>query len=85
MAFPVQGIARKVGMRVLWNEVRHRRMRIPNHAYLVGVKTTAKMPNGSLAIRCKIGKAKAIVFPLPVLAPPMQSRPDNGYDLASLT
>jgi hypothetical protein len=44
-------------------------------AYLVGVNTTAHTPNGSLAIRSTIGKAKAKVFPLPVLAPPIQSLP----------
>lgn len=43
--------------------------------YLVGVKMTANMPNGSSAHFCKIGTAKEMVFPEPVLEPPIQSRP----------
>ncbi|KAL1997608.1 hypothetical protein VTN02DRAFT_1333 [Thermoascus thermophilus] len=43
--------------------------------HLVGVNTTAKMPNGSSAHFCRIGTANAIVFPDPVRLPPMQSRP----------
>jgi len=49
---------------------------LKSSADLVGVRTTAKTPKGSLAIRSKMGKAKAKVLPLPVCAPPMQSRPD---------
>lgn len=43
--------------------------------YLVGVSTRAKMPKGSSAHFCRIGTAKATVFPDPVLLPPMQSLP----------
>ena len=43
--------------------------------YLVGVRTKAKMPYGSTESRCKIGTAKAIVFPEPVFAFPIQSLP----------
>lgn len=43
--------------------------------YRVGVKTTAKMAEGSSAHFCKIGTAKATVFPEPVRLPPMQSLP----------
>jgi hypothetical protein len=44
-------------------------------AYRVGVRTTAHTPKGSLLIRWRIGRAKASVFPEPVWAIPMQSRP----------
>jgi hypothetical protein len=44
---------------------------------LVGDRIRAKMPNGSSHKDCKIGSAKAAVFPLPVLAQPIQSLPAN--------
>ena len=44
---------------------------------LVGVKMTAKMPMGSSAHLCSTGTAKATVFPLPVLPPPMTSLPSS--------
>ena len=50
------------------------------YTHLVGVRTIAQMPYGSRAIRSTIGKAKAIVLPLPVLAPPMQSRPADQLE-----
>jgi hypothetical protein len=45
------------------------------NAYRVGVRTTAKMPDGSSAHFCKMGAAKATVLPEPVLLPPIQSLP----------
>ena len=42
---------------------------------LVGVMTRAKMPYGSSESRCRMGRANAAVFPLPVFAQPMQSLP----------
>lgn len=41
----------------------------------VGVRTSAKMPVGSLAHFWRIGAAKATVLPEPVREPPMQSLP----------
>lgn len=41
----------------------------------VGVRTTAKIPKGSRAQDCRIGTAKATVFPEPVREPPIQSLP----------
>ena len=35
-------------------------------SHLVGVRTSAKTPKGSAASFCRIGRAKAAVFPLPV-------------------
>lgn len=43
----------------------------------VGVKTKAKWLTGSSLSFSRMGKAKAKVFPDPVLAAPMQSRPDK--------
>ena len=50
-------------------------------AYRVGVRTRAKMPYGSTASFCRIGRTKAIVLPDPVFALPMQSLP---YDIVSV-
>ena len=50
-------------------------MKVLERARLVGVNTNANMPYGSCESLCKIGRANAIVFPWPVLAFPMQSRP----------
>lgn len=44
---------------------------------LVGVRTRQKMPYGSSDNFCSTGRTNAAVFPLPVLAQPIQSRP--GY------
>jgi hypothetical protein len=46
-----------------------------NDTHLVGVRTKAKIPYGSTESRCKIGIAKATVFPEPVFAFPIQSLP----------
>lgn len=43
--------------------------------YLVGVRTSAKTPKGSLASFCRMGRAKAAVLPLPVCAVPSTSLP----------
>ena len=43
--------------------------------HLVGVSTSAKTPKGSAASFCRIGRAKAAVFPLPVCAVPSTSLP----------
>lgn len=40
--------------------------KVGNGSDLVGVNTTAQTPKGSLLILCKIGRANARVFPLPV-------------------
>lgn len=45
--------------------------------YLVGVKTSAKIPKGSLANDCRIGNAKAAVLPLPVFALAITSFPNE--------
>lgn len=42
---------------------------------LVGVSTRQKMPYGSSESFCSTGNTNAAVFPLPVLAQPIQSRP----------
>ena len=44
---------------------------------LVGARTSAKMPYGSSHNFCSMGKANAAVFPLPVFAHPIQSRPES--------
>ena len=43
--------------------------------YLVGVSTSAKIPYGSTESFCRMGSAKAMVFPEPVFAFPIQSLP----------
>jgi hypothetical protein len=63
--------------------------------YRVGVRMSANIPYGSSDHFWRIGAAKAIVFPEPVLAPPIQSRPtvnaiskndtfENGSDTGRL-
>ena len=49
------------------------RLQVASH--LVGVSTSAKTPKGSAASFCRIGRAKAAVFPLPVWAVPSTSLP----------
>ena len=44
-------------------------------AYLVGVRTRAKRRVGVSRRACRIGRAKAAVFPEPVSASPMMSLP----------
>jgi len=44
-------------------------------AYRVGVSISAKIPKGSTDSFCRMGSAKAIVFPDPVFAFPIQSLP----------
>ena len=44
-------------------------------AYLVGVRTNANTPYGSIESFCNMGRANAIVFPEPVFAFPTQSLP----------
>lgn len=44
---------------------------------LVGVRTRQKMPYGSSDSFCRTGSTNAAVFPLPVFAQPMQSRPER--------
>lgn len=46
-------------------------------SHLVGVRTRQKMPYGSSDSFCKMGRTKAAVLPLPVLAHPRQSRPGH--------
>lgn len=46
-----------------------------NSTDLVGVRTRQKIPYGSSESFCSTGSTKAAVFPLPVLAQPIQSRP----------
>jgi hypothetical protein len=41
------------------------------------------MPKGSLDHCCRIGTAKATVFPEPVLLPPIQSRPERISGMAA--
>lgn len=41
----------------------------------MGARTHAKRPLGSSHSFCRIGRAKAAVFPEPVEATPMMSRP----------
>ena len=43
--------------------------------HLVGVRTSAKMPKGSLARCWRMGSANAAVLPLPVCAVPITSLP----------
>lgn len=47
---------------------------------LVGVMTRAKIPYGSSESRCRMGRANAAVFPLPVFAQPMQSLPTGRVE-----
>lgn len=46
-----------------------------NSTDLVGVRTRQNIPYGSSDSFCSTGSTKAAVFPLPVLAQPIQSRP----------
>mmetsp|Transcript_79926 Transcript_79926/g.117086 ORF Transcript_79926/g.117086 Transcript_79926/m.117086 type:complete len:279 (+) Transcript_79926:754-1590(+) len=46
-----------------------------NASSRVGVSTSAKIPKGSLARSCRIGRAKAAVLPLPVSADAITSLP----------
>lgn len=61
--------------------VRHEQMMNINRrlngyfSYRVGVRTNANIPYGSNESFCKMGRAKAIVFPEPVFAFPTQSLP----------
>jgi hypothetical protein len=48
------------------------------------VSTKPKIPKGSLDHCCRIGTAKATVFPEPVLLPPIQSRPERISGMAAL-
>lgn len=47
----------------------------PLVTHLVGVSTNANTPYGSCASCCRMGSANAAVFPLPVCAVPITSRP----------
>lgn len=51
--------------------------------YLVGVKTRANKRDGVSSNACKIGRAKAAVFPEPVSASPITSLPRNATGKAS--
>lgn len=46
---------------------------------LVGVRTKQKIPYGSSDSFCSTGSTNAAVFPLPVLAQPIQSRPERKH------
>ena len=48
-----------------------------NASSRVGVTTSAKTPKGCSASRCRIGRAKAAVFPLPVSSMPSTCRPSS--------
>jgi hypothetical protein len=50
----------------------------------VGARTSPKKACGLSSRACRIGKAKAAVFPLPVSASPIKSRPSraSGIDCA---
>ncbi len=50
----------------------------------VGVNTSARsVPGGPDSNRCKMGSMKAAVFPVPVCADPIRSRPSSAMGIAS--
>lgn len=52
-----------------------------NSTDLVGVRTRQNIPYGSSDSFCSTGSTKAAVFPLPVLAQPIQSRPKRTWSI----